>query len=185
MNLTDGPLRGEVTWNGDLIGFRPDDTRDGTGDTYYTVTGTAQIRVDLSTLNGDALFGQLEASPSVVPGAVGTGSLWGDGDLEYDIAVRGNTFHQTGGDDGELTGILTGKHHEGTAGTLERQDLTAAFGASRTPPKGPRPDTPDLTFSQGLTLKSTGSYSAGSEVVTRVINGSFLAYPVNAHDRYM
>lgn len=132
MNLADSPLRGEVTWNGDLIGFRPEFTHDGTGGSYYTVTGVVQIRVDLSTLVGDAVFDQLETWPATVPNAVGTGSPWGDGDLEYDIAVLGNTFHQTGGDDGVLTGIFTGKHHEEAAGTLERQDLTAAFGASRT-----------------------------------------------------
>ncbi len=60
-----------------------------------------------------------------------TWSQWLDGDLGYTIAVRGNTFRETGGDAGRLTGIFTGGFHEGAAGTLERSDLTAAFGASR------------------------------------------------------
>ena len=42
-----------------------------------------------------------------------------------------NAFRETGGDDGLLTGIFTGANHEGAAGTLERDDLTAAFGAAR------------------------------------------------------
>ena len=56
---------------------------------------------------------------------------WGDGDLAYRISVRGNTFRETGGDAGRVTGIFTGRSHEGAAGTLERSDLTAAFGATR------------------------------------------------------
>ena len=31
---------------------------------------------------------------------------WLDGDLGYTIAARGNTFRETGGDDGRLTGIF-------------------------------------------------------------------------------
>ena len=65
------------------------------------------------------------------PGATGTGTQWLDGDLGYTISVRGNTFRETGGDTGTLTGIFVGRSHEGAAGTLERADLTAAFGASR------------------------------------------------------
>ena len=68
---------------------------------------------------------------------------WGDGDLRYAIAVHGGeitagraghtayTFRETGGDAGRLTGTFTGQNHEGVAGTLERSDLTAAFGGSR------------------------------------------------------
>ncbi len=43
----------------------------------------------------------------------------------------GNTFRQTSGDAGRLTGVFVGRDHEGATGTLERTDLTAAFGASR------------------------------------------------------
>ena len=57
--------------------------------------------------------------------------MWDDGDLSYVIAVRGNTFRETGGDEGRLTGVFVGAAHEGAAGTLERDDLTAAFGAAR------------------------------------------------------
>ena len=56
---------------------------------------------------------------------------WGDGDLGYSIDVHGNTFRQTGGDDGILTGAFFGESHEGMGGTLEREDLTAAFGGTR------------------------------------------------------
>ncbi len=63
---------------------------------------------------------------------VGTraGTTWGDGALHYSIAVRGNTFHETGGDAGRLAEFFTGTSHEGAVGTLDRADLTAAFGAS-------------------------------------------------------
>ena len=50
------------------------------------------------------------------------------GDTE---ALTPISFAETGGDDGSLTGIFVGRSHEGATGTLERDDLTAAFGAER------------------------------------------------------
>ena len=122
-NLADSPLRGDVAWNGELLGFTP---------AGAPVAGDAAIGVDLSTLRGTASFESLETwTAGAPPGAPGTGAMWGDGDLDYAIAVRGNTFHRTSGDDGALTGIFVGAGHEGAAGTLERDDLSAGFGAAR------------------------------------------------------
>ncbi|MDE2904493.1 MAG: hypothetical protein OXQ28_00245 [Acidobacteriota bacterium] len=116
-------LSGSATWSGTLLGLTPD---------AAAVAGDAQIGVHLATLTGRADFTGLEMWPALsAPGDAGTGTMWGDGDLGYIIAVRGNTFRETGGDDGRLTGIFVGRHHEGAAGTLERADLTAAFGATR------------------------------------------------------
>ena len=116
-------LRGAAVWDGALVGLTPQ---------AEAVTGEAAIRVSLGTLAGVASFTELEHwAPRLRPGTAGTGTTWGDGDLDYSIAVAGNTFRETGGDDGRLTGIFTGRSHEGAAGTLERSDLTAAFGASR------------------------------------------------------
>ena len=115
-------LSGSATWVGTLLGFSG----------RQAVAGDAAVSVTLATLAGRADFTSLEAwAPNAAPGAVGTGTTWLDGDLGYTIAVAGNTFRRTGGDDGTLTGIFTGAAHEGAAGTLERADLTAAFGASR------------------------------------------------------
>ena len=116
-------LTGSAAWNGTLLGFTPD---------AKPVAGNAWIGVNLGTLEGHADFTALESwAAGSAPGTAGTGSTWGDGTLGYSIAVRGNTFKQTGGDAGFLTGIFTGQNHQGAAGTLERSDLTAAFGASR------------------------------------------------------
>ena len=121
-DLADNPdLSGSATWIGELFGFAPD---------AAIIAGDAAISVNLTSMTGRANFTDLEtwgagAAPS------GGGSQWLDGDLEYAISVRGNTFRETGGDAGRLTGIFTGQSHEGAAGTLERSDLTAAFGASR------------------------------------------------------
>jgi len=115
-------LTGTVTWEGVLLGFSG----------RQSVAGDAEISVNLGTLAGTADFTSLESwTAGATPGAAGTGTTWLDGDLGYLIAVTGNTFKETGGDDGTLTGIFTGRSHEGAAGTLERADLTAAFGASR------------------------------------------------------
>lgn len=121
--LVSSPLRGTVTWNGDLLGFTP---------TAASVTGDAEISVRLSTLRGHALFDELENwTAGQHPGRAGSGRRWGDGDLYYSIAVRNNTFRETGGDEGTLTGVFVGPTHEGAIGTVERDDLTAAFGAVR------------------------------------------------------
>ena len=60
-----------------------------------------------------------------------TGTAWGDGTLTYIVEVRGNTFVQTGGDDGAVIGVFAGRRHEGMGGVLERTDLTAAFTGER------------------------------------------------------
>lgn len=116
-------LSGNATWTGTLLGFTP---------AANPVAGDAEIGVNLGTLEGRADFTALEQwAAGVAPGNAGTGTMWGDGDLGYSIAVSGNTFKRTGGDTGILTGIFTGQNHEGATGTLDRSDLTAAFGASR------------------------------------------------------
>lgn len=116
-------LSGTATWDGTLLGFTPD---------AEAVAGDAEIGVNLATMRGTAEFTDLESwSPHSAPGEAGSGTEWRDGDLAYQIAVHGNSFRETGGDDGTLTGIFVGRNHEGATGTLERDDLTAAFGATR------------------------------------------------------
>ena len=116
-------LSGSATWTGTLLGLPPQ---------AAAVTGEATIGVSLGTLTGRADFTSLETwAANAAPGAAGTGTRWLDGDLGYTIRVQGNGFRETGGDAGRLSGIFVGNQHQGAAGTLERSDLTAAFGASR------------------------------------------------------
>ena len=112
---------GTATWGGTLFGFTPDQT---------PVSGGAHLSVNLADLTGRADFTSLETWAGA-PGTPGTGTLWGDGRLGYQIAVTGNTFTQTAGDDGALHGKFFGSGHRGAGGTLVRDDLTAAFGARR------------------------------------------------------
>ena len=113
-----------MAWTGSLAGLTP---------SAAVVLGDAKVGVDLTTLTGDAHFINLETWPTgSEPGAAGSGAQWRDGDLSYTVSARGNTFIQTGGDDhGLVTGIFVGSGHEDMVGTLERDDLTAAFGGSR------------------------------------------------------
>ena len=133
--LSDSVGAGAATWRGNLVGLTP-----GGG----AVIGDARVSVSLGTMTGAADFTALETwGAGVQPGAAGTGVRWGDGDLNYVIAIHGGvtppgqaghtayTFRETGGDAGTLTGTFTGQQHEGVAGTLERSDLTAAFGGTR------------------------------------------------------
>lgn len=110
-------LSGSATWDGVLVGFTPEAER---------VAGTAGIAVNLVNMGGTAAFTDLATI-----GDGGSLTQWSDGDLRYTIAVRGNTFRETGGDAGRLTGIFAGRSHEAAGGTLERADLSAAFGTVR------------------------------------------------------
>ena len=120
----DGPMappltgNGMATWGGALLGLTPEQA---------TVAGDAHLSVNLDDMTGRADFTSLEAWNGA-PGDPGTGATWGDGRLGYTIAVTGSTFTQTGGDAGALNGVFFGSRHEGMGGTLERDDLTAAFG---------------------------------------------------------
>lgn len=123
-NLADNSALTETAqWEGRLLGLMPG---------ARAVAGEAELSVQLSTLDGTLGFSDLESwAAGVAPGAIGSGTVWGDGDLDYEIRVRGNTFVQTGGDDGTVTGGFFGNTHEGMAGTLERNDLAAGFGGVR------------------------------------------------------
>ena len=106
-----------MTWAGVLVGFTPSARR---------VAGEAGVTVNLAGMAGSAAFtGLTTVDANDLP------VQWGDGDLRYSVAVSGNVLRETGGDAGRLTGVFTGRAHEAVGGTLERADLTAAFGAER------------------------------------------------------
>ncbi len=123
-DLTDSPeLLDNATWAGALLGVTP---------SAETVAGNARLDVDLDALDGQLDFTNMEQwGIDVAPGAPGSGTMWGDGDLGYGIEVRGNAFIQTGGDDGAVTGVFFGATHEAMGGVLERDDLSASFGGMR------------------------------------------------------
>ena len=84
------------------------------------------------SLTGRVEFAGLEQwAANTVPGAPGTGATWDDGNLRYGIEVRGNTFVQTAGDAGTVTGAFFGPAHEGMGGVLEHDKLSAGFGGKR------------------------------------------------------
>ena len=95
------------------------------------MAGAAGLSVDLATLAGQLDFTGLEYWDDAEPAAVGSGSRFGSGVLNYTVQVSGNTFAQTGGDAGIVTGAFLGQGHEEMGGVLKRDDLTAAFGGSR------------------------------------------------------
>ena len=116
-------LSGNARWSGRLLGFTPQ---------AEVVAGATDLTVTLGALTGRMDFTRLESwAAHETPGAVGTGDMWQDGDLSYGIEVRGNTFVQTGGDDGTLTGAFFGASHAAMGGVLERDDLSAGFGGKQ------------------------------------------------------
>ena len=116
-------LSGNILWSGRLLGLTPH---------AETVAGAATLTVELPTLSGSLSLSGLEHwSTNTAPGTAGSGTTWRDGRLSYRIAVRGNTFVQTGGDAGLVTGAFFGPSHEGMGGVLVREDLSAGFGGKR------------------------------------------------------
>ena len=124
MNLADNQaLSGSVGWSGRLLGVTS---------TSESLAGAAGLTISLATLTGRIDFTGLEHwGVNVVPGPVGSGTMWNDGDLRYGVIVRGNSFVQTGGDAGEVTGMFFGPEHEGMGGVVERSDMSAGFAGVR------------------------------------------------------
>ncbi len=114
-------LTGSASWSGRLLGLTP---------SGEPVAGAAGLIVDLASLSGDLDFTSLEFWAGA-PGATGTGTTWGDGDLNYDVTIQGNVFARTGGDEGYITGAFFGRSHAGMGGTLVRDDLGAGFAGTR------------------------------------------------------
>ena len=120
--LAESRLSGTVTWYGDLLGVTPK---------LSTVAGDSAISVDLTTMNGTASFTNLKSFSALVVPTPEEGIMWGDGTLDYDIRVGSNYLYSTGGDAGVVSGSFYGDDHGYVGGTLERSDLTAAFGGKR------------------------------------------------------
>ena len=114
---------GSASWTGRLLGFTSESE---------SLAGAADLTISLATLSGRVDFTGLEHwGVNAAPGPVGSGRTWNDGDLSYSVVVRGNTFTQTGGDAGEVTGAFFGAGHEGMGGVVERSDMSAGFGGTR------------------------------------------------------
>ena len=114
-NLADNQaLSGSVSWSGRLLGMTSDSE---------PLIGDTRLNINIGTLRGQIDFTDLEY--------VDSRTIWNDGDLSYSIIVRGNTFTQTGGDAGEVTGAFFGSNHEGMGGVVERNDMSAGFGGRR------------------------------------------------------
>ena len=114
-------LTGSASWAGRLLGLTP---------RAETVAGSMDMTLQLGTMNGAIGFDDLEKwLPHAGPGILGSGVQWGDGDLDYRLAVHhdGHVFFETGGDEGQVTGAFFGDQHQKVGGTLRRTDLAAGF----------------------------------------------------------
>ena len=107
-------LSGNVSWSGRLLGMTSDSE---------PLSGDTRLSINIGTLRGQIGFTGLEY--------IDSGTMWNDGDLRYSVIVRKNTFIQTGGDAGEVTGVFFGSNHEGMGGVVERSDMSAGFGGRR------------------------------------------------------
>ena len=68
-------LTGSASWSGRFLGLTPQ---------AAVVAGAADMTITLATLAGELDFSSLESwAANAAPEVIGTGSTWGDGDLEY------------------------------------------------------------------------------------------------------
>ena len=117
---THTPLLGRFIWSGSLIGVdlgRP---------MAPPVSGDAELRVELSNLQGTAAFDNLTVHVD------GLSSAFRAPRLEYDIGVAGNAFSD---ENGRVLGGFYGPAHEEMAGVLNDRtanvNLLAGFGGTR------------------------------------------------------
>ena len=120
--LAESGLSGKVTWRGQLLGMTPE---------LRTVAGDASVDVNLATMYGTAEFTNLRLYSVLAAPMPEGGTTWGDGTLDYGIRVASNFLNSTGGDAGVVSGSFYGDDHGYVGGTVERSDLTAAFGGAR------------------------------------------------------
>ena len=116
-------LTGVKTWRGELVGFTP---------RKEAVHADVTVLVDLEELTGTLRFDNFEVQERRSGGAGDTGNapVWGDGNLEYRVAIHMDVFRGERGDDGYISGNFTGDNYKGVVGILEHSDLSAAFGAT-------------------------------------------------------
>ena len=116
----DTPLQGNVTWSGSLIGVDLGQAM------LPPVFGNAELSVELSSLEGTALFDDLTV---YVDGASGD---FRKSSMEYAIDVAGNAFSD---ENGHVRGGFFGPAHEEMAGVLDDRtpevNLLAGFGGKR------------------------------------------------------
>ncbi|MDE0033062.1 MAG: hypothetical protein OXU75_08015 [Deltaproteobacteria bacterium] len=104
-----GSLQGGITWSGSLIGV------DLGQPMLPPVFGNAELRVELSTLQGTASFDALTVHDG------GVSSPFRDPDLAYAIGVTGNAFSDA---DGRVLGGFYGPGHEEMAGVVNDRRAT-------------------------------------------------------------
>ena len=122
-----GSPDGSASWSGRLVGLTPF-SEPVAGDVTMTVN------LDPGGPGGRLEFRNLEIwAANAAPGAIGSGERWGDGALDYTIAMTDNGFRQAAAsrDEGEIEGHLLGAGHEAMVGVLQRRDLSAGFGGAR------------------------------------------------------
>ena len=114
------PLQGGITWSGSLIGVDLGQAM------LPPVFGDAELQVELSTLQGTAVFDELTVHVD------GASSAFRAARLEYDIGVTGNAFSDA---NGHVRGGFYGPSHEEMAGVLDDRtadvNLLAGFGGRR------------------------------------------------------
>ena len=107
-------LRGTATWSGGLVGYTSG---------LAVVYGEANLTFDFGTSWGSAEFHTIRNWD---------GGMWNRAGWSYDLFVNGTYFDSVDEDAiSDVVGAFYGLEAEVAAGTLQRPEITAAFGAER------------------------------------------------------
>ena len=111
----DDALQGTATWAGTLVGK--------TAVLAQDVHGVAELGVDFESFDGWANFHTITDWD---------GEMWNQGGWRYDLYVNGAYFDSNDSDGiPDVSGAFYGAGAEVAAGTLQRPEITAAFGAEK------------------------------------------------------
>ncbi len=136
-----------ATWSGEVVGVTHNDPVPNEYDSpYFPVSGDVSLTLNLTDLQGDLVFTNLERWPDRTllegPGVTGAGTLLDGGTLHYEIYISEAesaygqnakpTFYRSGGDEGVINGqfvsrITSDDPHEGIAGQILRRDTNISW----------------------------------------------------------
>ena len=113
-------LTGNVSWNGQLLGFSGPSP----------IAGDVELEVALSSLDDsqDLRFRDIYFVNRFE--SEGSDRWFPTRNLDYEVDIAGNGFLHSSSE-GRITGAFLGPGHEGMAGTIKRTDLVGAFGGTR------------------------------------------------------
>ena len=116
---------GTASWSGHLVGFDRQ---------TVPIIGDAALQISLGSLDEQGYMSGSLSFTNLQTWGLLNNTVWvginDETQLDYGITFFHSWFDKVSGDEGIITGETFGSSHEAMGGTLQRRDLTAAFGGT-------------------------------------------------------